>query len=221
MSDAVFPVLPGLAFDVVKTPNFSTTVQRSRSGRELRRSNWSSPIMRFSLNYEFLRDETVFDELKALAGFYMQRQGSFDSFLFFDPDDNAVVNQQFGVGDSVTTQYYFKRDFGGSLANLGQAFNIADGAAMWSGDLNDPMWSGDLNAPMWSDIIYRATDYTISSSGLITFNAAVPDGAVLRWSGSFYYRCRFDADSLDFNKFMHQLWSLGTCDLVGSLDARI
>ena len=102
MSTALFPTLPGLAFDVGKSPMFSTDVKTSVSGREMRRANWAHPIYQFTLTFEFLRDEAAFNELKTLAGFYLQRQGSFDSFLLSDPDDNSTTLQQFGVGDGVT-----------------------------------------------------------------------------------------------------------------------
>jgi len=223
MSNAVFPTLPGLTFDVGKSPMFSTDIKTSVSGRELRRANWVYPIYQISLTFEFLRDDSVFNELKTLLGFYMQRQGSFDSFLFRDPDDSRISLQPLGTGDGVTTQFQLIRSFGGTTESVPNIASIDDGASMWAADpANAPMWAADpANAPMWADIVYTSTDYTINASGIITFNAAVPSGTVIVWSGSYYYRCRFADDQLDFNKFMQQLWTLKTCNLIGSLGARI
>jgi len=224
VSNALFPSLPGLAFDVGKSPMFSTDVKTSVSGREMRRANWAHPIYQIALTYEFLRDELTFDELKTLAGFYMQRQGSFDPFLFTDPDDYQVINGQFGTGDGVTTAFQLEREFGGFAEPVHHinAATLLIGPSMWNPDPTTPMWAADPTTPMWSDAVnYASTDYSISSAGLITFNTAPAAGEPLVWNGEFYYQCRFADDQLDFNKFMQNMWTLKTCDLIGSLGSRI
>ncbi len=224
MSNAVFPTLPGLAFDVVKTPLFSTSIQTSRSGRELRRRNWANPIYTFQLQYEFLRDDLAFAEMKTLAGFYMQRQGSFDSFLFADPDDSIASNIQFGTGDGLTTTFQLSRPFGGSSepVNNIDAASLFIGAYMWSAAGSAPMWSATGSAPMWSasKVYVQGSDYT-ESNGLITFSTPPAAGEPLIWNGVYYYRARFDADSVDFTKFMDRLWSAKTVTLRASLGNRI
>ena len=40
------------------------------------------------------------------------------------------------------------------------------------------------------------TDYTISSSGLVTFTSAPANGAALTWTGEFDLPMRFDTDHL-------------------------
>jgi len=224
LSNAVFPTLPGLGFDVVKTPTFSTSIQSARSGRELRRRNWAHPLYKIGLTFEFLRDELAFNELKTLAGFYMQRQGSFDSFLFTDPDDCWVFNRQFGTGDGVTTQFQLDRDFGvaSEPVNNIDASTLVIGPLMWSPDGLQSMWNAD-GTPMWSAAksYTITTDYTVSASGLITFNTPPAAGEPLLWNGNYYYRARFNDDANDFTKFMEQLWNLKTCDLWGTLGDRI
>jgi len=235
MSNAIFPTLPGLAFDVGKSPMFSTDIKTSVSGRELRRSNWVHPIYQISLTFEFLRDDSVFDELKTLLGFYMQRQGSFDSFLFHDPDDYWVFNQQFGTGDGVTTQFQMVREYGGfsELVSNVNAPTVSIGPLMWSPDGLLSMWRADSSSSnlvwgpdsslVWGGdaSIYGPADYTVSASGVVTFTSPPAAGEPLLWNGEYYYRCRFADDQLDFNKFMQQLWTLKTCSLIGSLGARI
>ena len=39
-------------------------------------------------------------------------------------------------------------------------------------------------------------------------------GAVLRWSGTYYWRVRFGDDTLDFEKFLTKLWKLGKVELM-------
>src|SRR4051812_30223026 len=109
MSNAIFPVLPGLLWDVKKTPQWSTKVQPATSGKELRLSYYSAPIYKYSLAYEVLRQATAFLELQTLVGFFNARQGKYDSFLFQDPNDNAVTSHGFGIGDGATTAFQLQR----------------------------------------------------------------------------------------------------------------
>jgi hypothetical protein len=91
----VFPSLPGLAWNVVKTPTFQTRVQRAVSGRELRALDYPYPLWQFTLVYEFLRDSPAagYDELRTLMGFCLQCQGAYGTFLFQDPSDYQVSAQ--------------------------------------------------------------------------------------------------------------------------------
>jgi len=113
MSNDVFPVLPGLKWGIVKTPIWSTKVLTAASGRETRGSFQSYPRWRFTLAYEFLRGANGFDELQRLVGFFNQRGGSFDNFLYRDPADYTVADQALGVGDGTTLEYRFVRALGG------------------------------------------------------------------------------------------------------------
>ena len=222
MSNAVFPALPGIKWDVQKKPTFSTTIKRARNGRELRWSHWSTPLVYFSLSYEMLRDRVAFPELKTLGGFFMQRRGDWDSFLFQDPDDYQVGNQLIGVGNGVNTSFQLTRTFGGfteALANIG---TIAIGPSMWNPDPETLMWSVNPSDPMWSAALsYAPSTYTVSATGVVTFNVAPANGEPVLWSGTFYYRCRFDGDEHSYSKFMYRLWELKKCEFVGCLGTKI
>lgn len=232
MSNAVYPSLPGLMFPVTKTPRFSTQIKQAVSGRELRRANYTFPLVAFGLQYEFLRDTVEFPELKTLLAFFMARQGSFDSFLFRDPDDYQVVNQQFGIGDGVTRSFQLVRSVHGLTEPVCNIANLtlvplmwsADGqTSMWLSNGSAPMWSVYGTAPMWTNVRSYAlgVDFTVSSTGLITFTTAPVSGETLIWSGEYYYRCRFIDDAQDFSKFMHQLWEHKKCSFIGSLGGRL
>ncbi len=85
---AVFPVLPGLGWSVTKAPRFATRIQRAVSGRELRVLDQPYPVWTWTLTYTLLRDQWEtrgptgpgigYDELRTLAGFFLQQQGAFD-----------------------------------------------------------------------------------------------------------------------------------------------
>lgn len=192
MSDAVFPQMPGIKWGSVKTPTWSTRVQKSVNGRELRASFYSYPDWKISLSYEVLRSGTL-AELQTMIGFFNARKGSFDSFLYEDPEDFAVTDQSFGITASGVTQYQLLRSYGGFI---------------------EPVTAPKLSGPVVPAIYVGGalqtlgTHYTLSSKGVVTFLTAPAGGQALTWSGEFYLRVRFVQDSADFERFLHQLWAL-------------
>ena len=84
------------------------------------------PRWDFELTYEFLEDRSgANSSLKSIIGFYLQRQGSFDSFLFKDPDDYLVTNGTIATADGVTVQFPFVRNMGGFIEKVGQVDNVS------------------------------------------------------------------------------------------------
>lgn len=195
MSNAIFPTLPGLKFGVSRTPTWSTSKKVSVAGREFRAANMLYPIYRYKLQYEFLRDiRSGVDELRTLVGFFNARQGSFDSFLFNDPDDNTVAGQSIGTGNGSTTQFQLARTFGGAT---------------------DPVYDVNGTASIYKAGVLQTvgTHYTISATGLVVFGTAPAAGQAITWSGSYYWRVRFEQDAEEFEKFMQQLWSTKSIEL--------
>lgn len=186
MGNAVFPTLAGLTMEVTRTPTWNTTIKQAVAGNEFRYANQLYPIYEYRLEFEFLRDlRAGVDELRSIEGFFNARNGRFDSFLWTDPDDNAVTAQSFGTGNGSTTSFQLVRSFGAYSA---------------------PVW-----APNGTPSIYRAgslvtSGVTVSSTGLVTFSSAPSNGQALTWTGSYYKRVRFTRDSLELEKFMRDLW---------------
>lgn len=202
MSNAVFPTLSGQSWDKLKSVLFNTGIQRSVNMSELRTSFSSTPLYTFTFTYDLLRDDTLNNELKSLMGFFMQRYGSWDSFLFSDPDDSSVTAQAIGAGDGATTQYQLIRSYGG---------------------FNEPV--ANVNAITSVTVSNTPTsNYSVSSTGLVTFTTAPAANAPLAWTGTYYYRCRFSGssqDQQDYNQFMRQLWESKEVQFVGTLGTKI
>jgi len=184
MSNAVFPALPGLKWDIKKTPEFSTCVQTSASGKENVTAYWSYPRWQFELSYELLRDTGV-SELKTLMGFFLQRQGRFDSFLFNDTSDNSITGQQIGVGDGSATRFQLVRTLGGFV---------------------EPMKAINGTPTIYLAGIAQASGWSVDSSGIVTFSTAPGTGVSITADFTYYFRCRFLQDTSEFSQFMYQLW---------------
>jgi hypothetical protein len=50
------------------------------------------------------------------------------------------------------------------------------------------------------------TDYSLGATGIITMSYALAAAIKLLWSGSFFYRVRFDDDSMTVSQFMANFW---------------
>lgn len=192
MSNAIFPVLPGLSWSVTKTPMFSTRIQESVSGRELRAAYFKTPRWRFSLSYDVLR-ATAEAELQELMGFYNLMQGSFESFLYRDPSDNAVAASIFDVSDGIKRTYFLTR-------KLGQYV--------------EPIAALQDTPKVFIDAV-ETTAFTVDlAKASITFSVAPAAGKTLTWTGGFYYRVRFANDELQFDEFMKNLWQAKKVELI-------
>ena len=185
MSNVVFPVLPGLMWNVVKKPIWSTAVHQTASGKETRLAYWTYPRWEFDLAYEFLRDDSN-NELKTLAGFFLQRQGAYDSFLYTDPYDNTVNGQALATGDGYLKSFQLCRTFGGFVEPMQ---NINGTPTIQVNGVTTSAW-------------------VMNPTGMVTFTTAPLAGAVITANFSYYFRCRFLDDVAEFTNFMYQLWKL-------------
>lgn len=193
MGNAVFPTLIGLTWDIVKTPMWSTRIQRSVSGRELRAAFYNYPLWRWTLSYDLLRDDSS-AELKTLVAFFNQRKGSYDSFLYDDPSDNLITGQSLGTGDGSTTTFQMIRSYGGYI----EPFSDIKAS---------PVPKIFLNA------VLQTTGYSISN-GIVTFTPAPGLGVAVTADFGYYHRVRFNQDEAEFSQFAYQLWELKSIELV-------
>lgn len=194
MTLSVFPSnLPGLAWDVLKTPFSSTRVLTARSGLEYRAANWSYGKYKWELNYTVLRqNRNGLTELQQLMGFCLQMQGMFANFLYTDPTDNSVMQQALGTGNATQTVFPLLRTFGGwTDPNL--VLNILT-AVYLNGVLQNPTTYSAV----------QVGQYGIDS---IQFNSAPGGGAQVAATFTYYFPVRFLQDDPEFTNFAYQFWA--------------
>lgn len=217
MSNVLFPELPGLEWDTSLTPMFNTKIMTSINGRELRASFQAAPKYEISLSYAFLRENKGRKELQQLQGFYLERRGAFDSFLYKMPDDN-----QFDctfVGDGATTSFQLYKDMYTSQLPLGNTEEQMVGEVdpnMWNQTPVKPMWDANTSKPMWN-----AATAKITSDGKYILSQPLEAGIEITISGTYLYRCRFKDDTQQYINFMHKLWKANKVELIGSLGTKI
>jgi uncharacterized protein (TIGR02217 family) len=207
MSNAVFPIaLPGLSVtSPIVAPRFNTKAQGAVSGRETRAAFMQYPLWDITVGYEFLRTSVVLPELNTLVGFFGARKGSWDSFLILLPEDNACTDMAFATGDGVTRVFQLTRSRGaGGFAFSEPVMNVL----------------ALTNIKAAGSVVSGAT-YSIGSTGLVTFITAPANGALLTWTGSYYFRCRFLQDTVEFARFMSNLWDAKKVQMVGAPGNRV
>jgi hypothetical protein len=151
------------------------------------------PVWHFSFPVPYLqgRIDQPTSAVAIVFGVIAAMKGRADTFLFLDPNDNAVNKAQFGTGDATTTAFQITRNIGGAVqADIIQNF-VGNPQIFVNGT---PVTSG----------------FSIDSFGVITFTSAPAANAVLSWSGQFYFRCRFDDDAIEgFQMIAPNAWA---CD---------
>jgi hypothetical protein len=180
-----FPSLPGIGMPPHRSLQWSWEDQTALSGKRARYSLFTYPLYKWEIPLDFLRTATAYEEFQTLIGFINSLQGGVGLFGYTDPDDNAVTLQEFdgGLCDGVLTgPFQLVRSVGG---NAEPVFLLNGAPSIYV--------NGTLKT--------LTTDYTIGTYGGVTFTVAPPAAAVLTWTGSYYWPCRFDDDSIDFEKF--------------------
>lgn len=188
----IYPRLIGRAYEVDKTPIWSTGVQVANSGIEYRVPRWSYPVWDIDVQYEVLRNRSDLNELNTLWGFYCDRQGAALEFRFEDPEDNSVSTAQIGVGDGVMTVFQLSRP----LAGFREPFRDIKGTPVVS-----------VNS------LPQSEGWALTETGKVVFDVPPPSGAIITASFSFYYRVRFLEDRLSATRFVDRLWSTSTITL--------
>ncbi len=196
---AIFPALPGLAWSVTKAPRFATRIQKAISGRELRVLDQPYPIWSWTLTYSLLRDKwdtrgagglgAGYDELRTLAGFFLEQQGAFQPFLFDDPTDDTIAGQPIGTGDSSTSVFQLVRSMGG---------------------FTEPITAPNtVSAIYLNGVRQNPASYAVdAATGLVTFATPPTAGQLITADFTYWFRVRFADDTAEFENFMYQLWSL-------------
>lgn len=190
---SVFPRLQGETYPVKKRPVFNTIVQTASSGLEVRVAEYSYPLWEWDIPYSWLSQEAAIEDFQTLTGFILNQYGKFFYFLYNDVNDNSTagVAASIGIGTGTQTQFQIGRTLGGFF---------------------EPLF--DINNSPYAPIIHvngvlqvLGTNYTINSTGLITFLTGAPSsGWSITADFNYYWRVRFDEDNPEFSNFVNNWW---------------
>lgn len=191
-----------------KTPTYRTLVQMPVSMRgEIRASLQPYPIwmIEYVVNYARGAEQISNSVYQFLIGFIMSMGGQFSDFLYLDPNDNTVINALVAIGDGATTGFQLTRPIG---MGIDIVQNIMTVASYTPPDPYQP-FALFVNETAQTE----GTDYTMGYAGFLTFTAPPANGAIITWTGSYYYRLRFDEDSMEFLQDFQQIWNVQSIKL--------
>ncbi len=186
-----FPALAGLGWRVHKKPVFSTLVANHVSGREVRDALYQNPIWQFELTYDGLASDSVMypnlgaQSLQSLMGFFLSCQGQFGTFLYTDPTDNAVTAGGIATGDGSTATFTFARFLGSFFEPVGWVTSVSN---------------------VYLNGVNQTSGWSLTTPNSLVFTSPPGSGVAITATFAYAFQCRFDADDLDFEEFMQNLW---------------
>ena len=117
-------------------------------------------------------------------GFFNSVGGKAEDFLLHDDVENTCLEQVFGVGDGISTDFQLVR-------------SLPDWVEPVQGIVEPPQ--------IFIDGI-ETTAFTCNANGVVIFEEAPAAGSVLSWSGIYYFRVRFDDDEIELSRTYEGLW---------------
>lgn len=175
-----------LAIGVSGGPELMSDVVRLASGAESRNARWSGSRRRWEVGGAAMRADAAHE----LLAFFEARRGKVHGFRFRDPVDwkscapggvVSALDQPLGVGDGETVTFQLVKRY-------------ASGGAWAERVVRKPVAASVVVAVDGE----TTTEFEVDeASGVVTFDAAPRDGAVVTAGFAFDVPVRFDTDRLD------------------------
>jgi uncharacterized protein (TIGR02217 family) len=170
-------------------PSFRNVIQEAIAGNEQRFATWAKCRGVGDLSYALLNSTDPLGDFRAILAMYRAHFGSLYPWRFRDWSDYTATDEPFGTGDGSETEFQLSKTYDPSLILLdtpGSLFYVRDITLLASTPV--------IKVEGVTQTV--TTDYTISSSGLVTFTSAPANDDVMTWSGEFDVPVRFDTDQL-------------------------
>ncbi|MHA7882749.1 phage distal tail protein, Rcc01695 family [Nitratireductor rhodophyticola] len=162
-------------------PDWAAEIVQLASGREERNSAWASPLRSYDAKYGVRTPAELYEVLSL----YHAAMGRLSGFRFLDWTDYrsaaphltpTATDQQLGLGDGAETSFQLSKRYSFAGAHHDRRITRPFGTILVAVD----------GAP-------QAGGFTIDhTTGVITFDGAPANGAVLTWGGQFHVPVRFD-----------------------------
>lgn len=166
-------------------PTFSTDKVVAVNMQERRLQNLSIARHTYTWNLtnaDAFGDSSLMAELRA---FWYDRRGDFKAFLMKDWTDFQLVGEAIGIGDGATAAFQITKTYSAGINPYVRTIQY--------------LKSGTLIVYVDGVAKTLTTDYTVNSTGLITFTGGhfPTAGQVVSVDGEFYVPVRFDGDAFD------------------------
>ena len=191
---AIFPEISSVPYiaPVGKGIQFRTLIQEFESGIITRKQKRTYPLRSFSINYKHID----YTEIQTLYQFFIARAGSYEDFVFFDPNSNHVyVKEYVCTGDGSTTEFNLP-----SLNATNYTLYIDDVAQ------DEGIESGSSGVD-WT--FHAANGDDGEDTCKLATAAANGERITFSFTGRLKVRCIFTNDEMSFNEFWNKLVTTG------------
>ena len=159
-------------------PEWNTTVIEMISGREQRNVEWALPRSSWDVGYSVLDQ----NDYQTVLRFFYARRGMAHAFRFKDWTDYSVAGQQIGVGDGINADFQVVKIYADTVLPFTRTITKLVAGSLVVYDNAGVVPSGD---------------YTVSATGLITFDTPPVAAHVISVDFEFDVPVRFDVDKID------------------------
>ncbi len=170
-------------------PSWRNIIQESIAGTEQRLAQWTKCRGVGDLSLGLQDSDDPAGDFRAIYAMYMAHRGSIYPWRFRCHYDCTAVDELFGIGNGIETQFQLTMTYDPSMILLG-----IPGSLSYVRDISLVVGAPTIEVEGTPLVGDSPPPFTISSSGLVTF-ASAPTGE-LTWSGTFDIPVRFDSDTL-------------------------
>lgn len=172
-------------------PTFYNVIQEAISGQEQRIRVWAKCRGKWDIGYPILDIDETSGTFRAVLALFRAHFGSLYPFPFKDWGDFELTNEQIGTGDGSDLTFQITKTYDPSQIILG-----SPGSRTYVRDIYLPRSGLIVKVNDVTKTIISGSppsgDYTISSTGLITFSSAPANGHTVKVTGEFDIPVRFD-----------------------------
>lgn len=170
-------------------PTFRNIIQESISGKEQRVQVWASCRGEWDIGYSILDTEEASGTFRAVIALFRAHHADLHPFPFKDWGDYQLTNERFGTGDGSATAFQLTKTYDPSQILLG-----SPGSRTYVRDIYLPRSGLVIKVNNVTKTL--TTDYTIGSTGIITFTSPPTNGHAITATGEFDVPVRFATDRL-------------------------
>ncbi len=170
-------------------PAFKNIIAEAISGHEQRFAQWTKCRGVGDLSWGLQTSSDLTGDYAAILHMWRAHFGSLYPFRFKDWSDYQCDDEVFATGDGSTVDFQLTKTYDPSLILLNSA-----GSLFYVRTITLLATVPVIKVDGVTKTV--VTDYTISSTGLVTFTSAPANDKHITWTGEFDVPVRFDAERL-------------------------
>jgi len=214
MTFPTYRLPPDVEVGMTGGPTYQNVIQESISGTEQRVQVWAKCRGEWDITYTVLDTGETSGTFRAVVALFRAHFANLYPFPFKDWADYQLTDELIGTGDASGTTFQVTKTYDPSQILLN-----TPGALTYVRDIYLPVTGlvVKVNGVVKSVI----TDYTIGSTGLITFTAPPANGHPITVTGEFDVPVRFNTTKLDLvinENNIAQINSLPIREVIGAAE---